>query len=105
SLLPGNRGLKKTGRQLVLIDVNRWLGTESNRRNKDFLSFVLPTELPGRYIIVQFVWRSKRHTNPRGLQHCMRFARPTPSTRLGYSSEFNGGPCRTRTCDRSVMSR
>ena len=26
-----------------------WLGTESNRRHKDFQSFALPTELPSLY--------------------------------------------------------
>jgi hypothetical protein len=40
-----------------------WLGTESNRRHKDFQSFALPTELPSR--IKLFKWRSGRDSNPR----------------------------------------
>ena len=29
-----------------------WLGTESNRRHKDFQSFALPTELPSQNIVI-----------------------------------------------------
>ena len=55
-------------------------------------------------------WRRKRDSNPRGALTPCRFSRPIPSARLGYVSVFYnkyliGGPCRTRTYDRPVMSR
>ena len=50
-------------------------------------------------------WRRKRDSNPRDACTPCRFSRPIPSARLGYSSGCDGGPGRTRTCDRPVMSR
>ncbi len=33
-----------------ILNISWWLGTESNRRHKDFQSFALPTELPSRML-------------------------------------------------------
>src|SRR5690625_1539821 len=43
---------KKTSMLLYLFG---WLGTESNRRHKDFQSFALPTELPSQLLIMQLM--------------------------------------------------
>ena len=53
---------------------------------------------------IKFKWRRRRDSNPRGPLSPCRFSRPIPSAGLGYSSKLYG-PCRIRTCDRTVMSR
>ena len=60
-------------------------------------------------LYLNLIWRRKRDSNPRDAFTPCRFSRPIPSAGLGYSSvswcKLTGGPCRTRTYDRSVMSR
>ena len=69
-----------------------------------------PTSYQLLYSAIYKKWRRKRDSNPRGALTPCRFSRPIPSARLGYFSVYIcwyliGGPCRTRTYDRPVMSR
>ena len=74
------------------------------------LRVMSPTSYQLLYSAIYKKWRRKRDSNPRGALTPCRFSRPIPSARLGYFSVYIcwyliGGPCRTRTYDRPVMSR
>ncbi len=62
---------------LEYMNLYQWCpGAESNRRHKDFQSFALPTELPGRFEYNEFLWCPGAESNRRH-KDFQSFALPT----------------------------
>ena len=51
--------LKLYTKNLILKELKRWDGTESNRRHEDFQSSALPTELPSQIFQKKFRKRER----------------------------------------------
>ena len=104
------RVMSPTSYQLLhpaILYLKWWLGTESNRRHKDFQSFALPTELPSQ------IWCLGPESNRHGCHHPQDFKSCASTSSATQAFNYfrhapifkNGVLQRTRTSDPLIKSQ
>ena len=104
------RVMSPTSYQLLhpaILYLKWWLGTESNRRHKDFQSFALPTELPSQ------IWCLGPESNRHGCHHPQDFKSCASTSSATQAFHYfrhapifkNGVLQRTRTSDPLIKSQ
>ena len=88
---------------LPLNYTRKWRETESNRRHMELQSIALPTELPSQRKGGCGIRTHARFYPPDGFQD--RSLQPDLGNPPIWNLQRHYGPCRTRTYDRTVMSR